>query len=329
MENPATQWRVTNRDWDHHEKYEKYIKYFEEMLTKTDTEIAPWTVVGAHDRRFTTLQIFKTAVEKIEREVEKISSRKISKTVKKPSVRSLPMVQESILDRVDLSLSLSRDKYEADLKQYQERIRELEHEVYVRRIPVVIVYEGWDASGKGGNIKRLVQRMDPRGYEVIPVGAPTENELQHHYLWRFRKNFPKAGHFVLFDRSWYGRVLVERVEGYCAEEEWKRAYSEINEMEAHWANFGAVIVKFWIHISKDEQLKRFESRESLEYKRWKIGQEDWRNREKWDQYKEAVDEMLFRTSTHYAPWTVVEGNSKLYARIKAFKTVIQAVEQKL
>ncbi len=328
-DNPATQWRVTERDWDRHAKYDKYMQYYEEMLAKTDTEIAPWTIVGAQDRRFTTLQVFKTAVEKIEHRIEVVSQKKTKKPVRKTSVRSLPKLQESILDRVDLSLSMSRGQYESDLKKYQERIRELEHQVYIKRIPVVIVYEGWDASGKGGNIKRLVQRMDPRGYEVIPIGAPTDVELQHHYLWRFRKHFPKAGHFVLFDRSWYGRVLVERVEGYCTEEEWKRAYSEINEMEEHWANFGAVIIKFWIHISEEEQLERFKSREELDYKSWKITEDDWRNRENWEAYKEAVDEMLFRTSTRYAPWTVIEGNSKLYARIKALKTVIQAVENKL
>ena len=328
-DNPATQWRVTERDWEHHKQYEKYIQYYEEMLTKTDTEIAPWTIVGAHDRRFASLQIFTTAVESIQKKIEHASQKKKAKAEKKSSIPILPKLQESILDRVDLSLSFTREQYEKDLKKYQERMREMEHEVYKKRIPVVIVYEGWDASGKGGNIKRLVQRMDPRGYEVIPIGAPTESELKHHYLWRFRKHFPKAGHIVIFDRSWYGRVMVERVEGFCTEEEWKRAYSEINEMEEHWANFGAVIVKFWIHISKEEQLKRFESRESLAYKKWKITEEDWRNREKWDLYKDAVDEMLFRTSTRYAPWTVIEGNSKLYSRIKALKTVTQSVEKHL
>ncbi|MGB3860674.1 MAG: hypothetical protein WBE11_19600 [Candidatus Aminicenantaceae bacterium] len=328
-DNPATQWRVTERDWEHHEQYEKYIQYYEEMLTKTDTDFAPWNIVGAHDRRFATLQIFTTAVESIQKRIENVSQKKDAKTAKKTSPPTLPKLQESILDRVDLSLSLSREQYEKDLKKYQERMREMEHEVYKKRIPVVIVYEGWDASGKGGNIKRLVQRMDPRGYEVIPIGAPTESELKQHYLWRFRKHFPKAGHIVIFDRSWYGRVMVERVEGYCTEEEWKRAYSEINEMEEHWANFGAVIVKFWVHISKEEQLERYESRKSLAYKKWKITEEDWRNREKWSLYKDAVDEMLFRTSTRYAPWTVIEGNSKLYARIKALKTVIQSVEKHL
>ncbi|MFC2158081.1 phosphate--AMP phosphotransferase [Acidobacteriota bacterium] len=328
-DNPATQWRVTERDWEHHKQYERYIQYYEEMLTKTDTEIAPWNIVGAHDRRCATLQIFKTAVESFHKKIDEVSHKNNSKAVKKTPVTTLPKLQESILDSVDVSLTMTREKYEKDLKKYQERIREVEHEVYRKRIPVVIVYEGWDASGKGGNIKRLVQRMDPRGYEVIPIGAPTESELQHHYLWRFRKHFPKAGHIVIFDRSWYGRVMVERVEGFCTEEEWKRAYSEINDMEEHWANFGAVTIKFWVHISQEEQLKRFESREALEYKRWKITDEDWRNREKWTEYKDAVDEMLFRTSTHYAPWTVIEGNSKLYARIKALKTVIHSVEKHL
>lgn len=326
---PATQWRVTERDWEHHRQYEKYIRYYEEMLTKTDTESAPWNIVGAHDRRLATLQIFRTAVESIQKKIEESSQKKKSKTAKRSSSPALPKLQESILDHINLSLSLSRTQYESDLKKYQERMREIEHEVYRKRIPVVIVYEGWDASGKGGNIKRLVQRMDPRGYEVIPIGVPNESELKHHYLWRFRKHFPKAGHIVIFDRSWYGRVMVERVEGLCTDEEWKRAYSEINEMEEHWANFGAVIVKFWIHISKEEQLRRFESRNSLLYKRWKITEEDWRNREKWDLYKDAVDEMLFRTSTRYAPWTVIEGDSKLYARIKTLKTVIQSVEKAL
>lgn len=324
--NPATTWRVKDIDLAHHKQYEQFERLYEEMLVKTSTDVAPWIIVEAHDRRFATLKIFKSVTDAIQQKIEETKRRKKQKPEKSQPSIQLPVLSDSILDRADLSLSLSRKDYDRDLKKYQERIRDLEHEVYVQRIPVVIVYEGWDAAGKGGNIKRLVQRMDPRGYEVIPIGAPNEIELQHHYLWRFRKHFPKAGHFVIFDRSWYGRVLVERVEAFCTESEWKRAYSEINEMEEHWANFGAVIVKFWVHISKEEQLNRFESREKLDYKRWKITEEDWRNRDKWDQYKEAVDEMLFRTSTSYAPWTIIEADSKRYARIKALKTVIKAVE---
>lgn len=325
--NPATAWRVKDIDLAHHKQYERFEQLYEEMLAKTSTDVAPWTIVEAHDRHYATLKIFKTVTEAVQNKIEEAAQKKRQKPVKLQAPIQLPVLSDSILDHVDLSLFLKRKDYEKDLKKYQERIRDLEHEVYVQRIPVVIVYEGWDAAGKGGNIKRLVQKMDPRGYEVVPIGAPNEIELQHHYLWRFRKHFPKAGHFVIFDRSWYGRVLVERIEGFCTEAEWKRAYSEINEMEEHWANFGAVIVKFWIHISKEEQLKRFKSREEMDYKRWKISEEDWRNRDKWDQYKEAVDEMLFRTSTTYAPWTIIEANNKPYARIKALKTVINAVEE--
>ncbi|MCB0289047.1 MAG: phosphate--AMP phosphotransferase, partial [Calditrichaeota bacterium] len=235
----------------------------------------------------------------------------------------------SILNRVDLSPALEKADYLKKVKKYQERIRDLEHEVYVKRIPVVIVYEGWDAAGKGGNIKRLTQHMDPRGYEVIPIAAPNDIEKRHHYLWRFWQEMPKAGHIAIFDRSWYGRVLVERVEGFCTPEEYKRAYREINEMEEHLANYGTVLVKFWLQIDKEEQLRRFTERKNSPFKSWKLTDEDWRNREKWDIYQDAVEEMLFRTSSPHARWTIVESNSKYYARLKALKTVIGAIEAKL
>ena len=193
----------------------------------------------------------------------------------------------------------------------------------------MIAYEGWDAAGKGGNIRRLTAGMDPRGYEVIPVAAPTEEDLAHHYLWRFWRNVPKAGHIAIFDRTWYGRVLVERVEGFCAEEDWKRAYQEINEFERQLVEFGTVIVKFWLHISQEEQLRRFEARQQMPDKQWKIGDEDWRNRKKWKQYEVAVTDMLEKTSTTYAPWTILEANDKCYARIKALRTVTQALEAAL
>jgi len=208
-------------------------------------------------------------------------------------------------------------------------MRDLEHEVYKKRLSVIMVYEGWDAAGKGGNIKRLLKMMDPRGYEVIPIAAPNDIEKAHHYLWRFWKAIPKAGHIAIFDRSWYGRVMVERVEGFCIEEEWKKAYREINEMEEQLVNFGTVLIKFWLQVDRAEQLKRFKERQQNPHKQWKITDEDWRNRKKWIQYKTAVDEMLLRTSTSYAPWTIIESNSKLYARIKVLKTVIEEIEKKL
>lgn len=201
--------------------------------------------------------------------------------------------------------------------------------MYRRRIPVVLAFEGWDAGGKGGAIKRLTQALDPRGYAVQPVSAPNDLEKSHHYLWRFWTNMPKAGHFTIFDRSWYGRVMVERIEGFCSGEEWRRAYTEINNMEESWTNSGCIVLKFWMHIDKDEQERRFKERQENPDKQWKITEEDWRNRAKWDQYEVAVDEMLVRTSTTYAPWIIVEANSKYYARIKVLKTVVGAIEDYL
>ena len=194
---------------------------------------------------------------------------------------------------------------------------------------MIITYEGWDAAGKGGNIKRVTQKLDPRGYSVIPIAAPKGDAAVRHYLWRFWKYIPKAGHFAIFDRTWYGRVLVERVEGFCKEAEWKRAFYEINEFERHLADFGTIIVKFWLHLSKEEQLNRFNERKKLPRKQYKLTEEDWRNREKWDLYKTAVCEMVERTNTSYAPWTIVEGDCKLWARVKALKTIVDAIEGKL
>jgi len=301
----------------------------EEMLAKTDADFAPWTLVEAHDRRFATVKIFQTLIDALEAKVRETNDTAPSgKKIQKSSAK-IPILSSSILDKIDLSVSLTREEYNLKLKKHQKRIRELEHEVFRKRLPVIIVYEGWDAAGKGGNIKRLVRGMDPRGYEVIPIAAPNDVEKEHHYLWRFWMKIPKAGHIAIFDRSWYGRVLVERVEGFCGEEDWRRSYREINEMEEQLCHFGAVLIKFWIHIDKNEQLARFEARKNDPYKQWKITDEDWRNRKKWDQYKLAVDEMLFRTSTSFAPWTIVKSNSKWFARIQALETVISAIEKKL
>ncbi len=328
-DNKATRWRVTKNDWKHHKQYAEYIKAYEDMLTKTHTEVSPWTIVESHDRRYATVKLFETFVQAVSRKVRSLDQGRTSSEAADaptPEVKPSPV---SILDKVDLTVTLDREAYNRKLRPLQERMRELEHEIYHKRIPVVVVYQGWDAAGKGGNIRRLVQRLDPRGYEAVSIAAPNEIEKQHHYLWRFWTRFPKAGHFVLFDRSWYGRVLVERIEGFCTESEWRRAYFEINEMEEQWANFGTVIFKFWLHISREEQLRRFEAREGTDHKKWKINEEDWRNREKWDQYKEAVDEMLYRTSTQHAPWTIIAAESKLHARIQALQTVVETLESRL
>ena len=327
--NPVTRWRVTQDDLQRHKQYNEYLADAQEMLAETDTDAAPWTVVEAHDQRFATLKIFSTVAGAVERRVAELEKEKES-AAPPPGKADVPeALKSSILDKVDLSLALDRETYRRRLKRLQKRMRVLEHEIYIRRVPVVMVYEGWDAAGKGGNIRRLTKELDPRGYDVEPIGVPNDIERARHYLWRFWTRIPKAGHMMIFDRSWYGRVMVERVEGFCTEAEWKRAFREINEMEQHLTNFGAVLLKFWLHIDPEEQLRRFRQREELPHKRWKITPEDWRNREKWGRYKVAVEEMLFRTSTPYAPWTIVESNCKWYARVKVLDTVCKAIQRRI
>jgi AMP-polyphosphate phosphotransferase len=329
-ENGATAWRVTEADLRQNQQYGEYLASAEDMLTETDTEYAPWTVVEAHDRRFATLKVFATVIDALERAVA-VAVRKTDEP-QAPPVQPAPTInafKTTALDHVDLSLSLTAEEYADRLKDAQTRLRELEHQIYRRRMPVVIAYEGWDAAGKGGNIRRLTQNLDPRGYGVVPIAAPNDIEKAHHYLWRFWAQLPKAGHIAIFDRTWYGRVLVERVEGFCTEEQWRRAYREINAMEQQLVHFGTVLLKFWLHIDPDEQLRRFRERQEDVHKQWKITEEDWRNRSKLDQYRDAVEEMLYRTSTPYAPWTIVESNCKWYARVKVLETVCEAIRQRL
>jgi len=234
-----------------------------------------------------------------------------------------------MLERLDLTLATERAEYNKQLKALQAELHELAFQVYTQKRPVVIVFEGMDASGKGGTIKRLTERIDPRGYVVWPIAAPSGEDKEHHYLYRFWRRLPEQGQIAIFDRSWYGRVLVERLEGYCTEADWRRAYSEINQFERQLTDFGTVIFKFWMHISKQEQLNRFRERERTNYKTWKITDEDWRNRGKWEDYITAAEEMLMKTSAPDSPWTLVEANDKYFARIKSLRTVAEKLRQKL
>ncbi|MCX7970088.1 MAG: polyphosphate:AMP phosphotransferase [Negativicutes bacterium] len=329
--NKSTAWRVTAEDWRHHKEYDDYLRMYDAMLVHTNHHYAPWTVIEAQDTRYATLKVFRHLIDALEKQIAAVRQA-AGRPAEKPHIDINDgswRWESSMLERADLSLTMSRDEYRQQLKKYQKRLLEIEHEIYERRIPVVIVYEGWDAAGKGGNIKRLTENLDPRGYEVIPVSAPSREEFSHHYQWRFWRALPKAGHIAIFDRSWYGRVLVEPIEGFCTAGEWQRAYQEINEMEETWANFGTVIFKFWLHIDKEEQLRRFSERQANPDKQYKITEEDWRNRDKWDQYQHLVDEMLIRTSTPYAPWTVVESNCKLYARIKVLQNIVERMDRVL
>jgi AMP-polyphosphate phosphotransferase len=234
-----------------------------------------------------------------------------------------------MLSTIDTSLDLDEREYEKLLVYYQVGLFRLAYQVYVQQRPVVIAFEGWDAAGKGGAIRRVTEKLDPRGFVVYPIAAPKGDEATHHYLWRFWNKLPEAGQIAIFDRSWYGRVMVERIEGFCNESAWKRAYREINYFERQLVDFGTILFKFWLHISPDEQLHRFESRSEDQRRSWKLTDEDWRNREKWGLYEEAVNEMLLKTSTLSAPWTVVEGNSKAYARVKILRTLVEKLSQEL
>lgn len=321
-----TAWKVTEADWKRNKEYSEYLKINEEMLEKTDTDYAPWVIVEAMDKNYAALKIISSVTARLEKELEKKAA--LTKSEKK-AAKAVDKYKSGVLSGVDLSKALSNKEYKQKLDSLQKKMEILRSELYRLRIPVVICFEGWDAGGKGGAIKRLTSHMDPRGYQVNPTASPNDTEKAHHYLWRFWNNMPKAGHIAIFDRTWYGRVMVERIEGFCSEAEWKRAYQEINEMEEHLANSGCIVLKFWLHIDKDEQERRFKERMENPAKQWKITDEDWRNREKWDEYEKAVDEMLVRTSTTYAPWEIVEANSKYYARVKVLKTVVEAMEKEI
>ena len=318
-----TSWRVSEHDVWQNKHYDKCMDVYEQYLCDTNQPSAPWYLVDAKDKKWAQLQILETLVQGID-------------TALKNSTLAVPLLQNAFplkpiekLADVALDKTLTEEEYDTLLNQYQKRLRELHNELYRKKIPVIIAYEGWDAAGKGGNIKRITEALDPRGYEVHPIASPEPHEKARHYLWRFWNRLPKTGHVAIFDRTWYGRVMVERLEGFCSENDWQRAYVEINEFEKELADWNAVIVKFWVQIDKDTQLARFKERENTPEKRWKITDEDWRNREKWDLYEEAVNEMLQKTNTAYAPWHILESNDKKYARIKALKTVIEAIEKKM
>lgn len=234
-----------------------------------------------------------------------------------------------MLETLDLSLSLDRKTYVRQLTRRQIQLRELGYQVYLQKRPVVIVFEGWDAAGKGGAIKRITEKLDPRGYIVYPISAPQGEDKTRHYLYRFWRRLPEKGQIAIFDRSWYGRVLVERVEGFATEAEWKRGFKEINSFERQLRDFGTILAKFWVHISRDEQLRRFEERKRTGYKAWKLTDEDWRNRGKWGDYEDAVEEMLLKTSTRTAPWTLVEGNDKYHARVKVLAALVELLSREL
>ena len=228
-----------------------------------------------------------------------------------------------------MSRKLDKAQFLRKLERFQGRLNLRHRKTSAHGISTVVVFEGWDAAGKGGAVRRATAALDARAWQAIPIAAPTDEERAYHYLWRFWRHLPREGVLTIFDRSWYGRVLVERVEGFATPPEWRRAYNEINEFEEQLAEHGVVVVKFWMHITRDEQMRRFKERQTSPFKRWKLSDEDWRNRKRWDDYAQAVNEMIERTSTRVAPWTIVESNDKYYARIKVLQTICARLESAL
>tara|TARA_B110000037_G_scaffold222664_1_gene298661 strand:+ start:52597 stop:54072 length:1476 start_codon:yes stop_codon:yes gene_type:complete len=321
--NPKTAWRVRKKDWRRHEQYAAYRAQVESMMQSTKHPGAEWSVIETDDLKKGTQRLYEILIESFRAAIEK---RKASE--EKQSVRDkwIPYTGRDYLSEIDLTSDLDRSEYKQMLKERQSEMYELVHQINAQKIPVVLVYCGSDAAGKGGCIKRLLQGIDPRSFKVIGVGPPSERELAHHYLWRFWKQLPPRGRITIFDRSWYGRVLVERVEDFCTNKEWQQAYQEINEMEAQLTNFGTVILKFWLHIDQDTQLERFRAREENPIKQWKITPDDWRNREKSHLYDQAVNEMVENTNTKNAPWNLVSSVSKMHARIRTLDITIAALK---
>lgn len=323
LEDKDTAWRVSPGDLHQNKHYEECLDAFDRYLDDTNTPSAPWYIIDSKSKKFAELQVMETLCMGIETALH-------NESLAVPLLQNaFPLVKMPKLKDVPLDKSLGEEAYKEELKELQAKLGQLHNRLYRKRVPVIIGYEGWDAAGKGGNIKRLTGALDPRGFEVHPIASPEPHEKARHYLWRFWTRLPKDGHIAIFDRTWYGRVMVERLEGFCSENDWQRAYYEMNEFEQELHNWGAVILKFWVQIDKDTQLARFTERQNTPSKQWKITDEDWRNREKWDLYEQAVDEMLQKTSTTYAPWHILESVDKKYARIKALKIVIEALEKAL
>ncbi len=323
--NENTSWRVSKKDKWQNKHYDKCLDVYDEYIETTNQFVAPWYFIDAVSKKWSELQMTEILIDSIDTALANAQTHQKAPMLQNTfSMKKMPKLSEVNLDK-----TIKEEDYKKELDKLQERLSELHNEIYHKKIPVIIAYEGWDAAGKGGNIKRVAAALDPRGYEVHPIASPEPAEKARHYLWRFWNRLPKDGHIAIFDRTWYGRVMVERLEGFCSENDWQRAYNEINEFEKELADWNAVIIKFWVHIDKDTQLARFTDRQNTPEKQWKITDEDWRNREKWDQYEEAVDEMLEKTSTKFAPWHILESNDKHYARIKALKIIIKAIEDKL
>ncbi len=340
-----TSWRVTPQDWKNFARYDRFREVSEYVLRETSTGTAPWLVIDGSDPNYRALTAGRALLAAMRgrlsanadaKKAAKANGQKNGQKNARTNGAAAPgpsilrtVDTAGLLENLTFEERLSKEKYAVKIVKHQAKLGRLSRSPKMKNHAVVAVFEGMDAAGKGGAIRRITQALDARQYTVIPIAAPTDEERAQPYLWRFWRNLPRRGQFAIFDRSWYGRVLVERVEGFATEQAWSRAYHEINEFEEQLAEDGVVVVKFWLAITKEEQLKRFKEREATRHKQFKITDEDWRNRKKWDDYVIAASDMIDRTSTSYAPWTVIEANDKHVARIRTIETLNARLEEAL
>ncbi|WP_028694833.1 polyphosphate:AMP phosphotransferase [Pseudomonas cremoricolorata] len=322
-DDPLHSWRISPLDWQQSKTYDRFVRFGERVLRRTSRDYAPWHVIEGVDPHYRSLAVGRILLESLQAALANEPKGKRQTNVA-PLGRSID--QMSLLGALDLSQRLDKADYQEQLVTEQARLAGLLRHKAMRRHALLAVFEGNDAAGKGGAIRRVAAALDPRQYRIVPIAAPTEEERAQPYLWRFWRHVPARGKFTIFDRSWYGRVLVERIEGFCTPADWMRAYGEINDFEEQLSNAGVVVVKFWLAIDQQTQLERFEEREQIPFKRYKITEDDWRNRAKWDVYRDAVGDMVDRTSTEIAPWTLVEANDKRWARVKVLRTINEALE---
>jgi polyphosphate:AMP phosphotransferase len=338
---PLTRWRVTKTQWAHWRQYDKFMAATERLVQMTSFAHAPWFIVDGTDERYRSLvvgsEIQRALARVLEPEMKEKASRKrprAASTVTRPAPDAISFVDRvdrdrSILDTLDMTAALPDNKTKLALLKQQGRLNKLQRKASGQGVSLMLVFEGWDAAGKGGAIRRVTSALDPRTYRVVPIAAPTDEERARHYLWRFWRHLSRAGRVTIFDRSWYGRVLVERVDHFATEAEWSRAYAEIEDFERQLAEHRIVLVKYWLHITREEQQRRFEERAKSPYKSWKLTDEDWKNREKWDAYELAVNEMVARTSTRHAPWHLVPANDKNFARVEVLRIAADALAKAL
>ena len=325
----ATRGTLTKADWEQNRRYERWQQVYQQVMDETNQTGAQWHLLNGEDKKAAKQAMYEIVMASMEQAIAQRQAGDRSWDTEALSDHDLiPTEPIPALELYETDLTLDRE-YKAAVKEAQKKLHKLQYELYRKGIPMVIAFEGWDAAGKGGSIRRLTSALDPRGFTVIPVAAPTAEEKGHHHMWRFWKELPKNGDIRIFDRTWYGRAMVERLEGFCSEAQWKRCYEEFNLFEQDLSEADTILCKFWLHISPEEQLERFNRRANNPEKQWKLSDEDWRNREKWDLYEEAINDMLQKTNTAYAPWTVVEADNKHYARIKVLETVIAAIEKRL